>query len=72
MNGMRQVAVEDAHRPERHIDETVPARSFHQLNPAALRINLHDHERPGLAGNPNHFARAGDPSGKEIGFDNNA
>jgi hypothetical protein len=44
MNCAGKLAVEDAHRLERNFEEAVLSSSLHQLDDAALAVNVHYYE----------------------------
>ena len=72
VNGVCELAVEDAHRPDRDLEQAVPAGSFHQLYHAATTVHLHDDEGLASTLNANQLTWSGNPAGKEIRFNDDA
>jgi len=49
---LRYIAIEGSNRRERHFNEPMPARPFHELSDSVCIIDVHDHVQALSTGNP--------------------
>jgi len=66
MYGLRYIAIEGSNRRERHFNEPMPARPFHELSDSVCIIDVHDHVQALSTGNPYDLAELGRASERMV------